>query len=197
MPFDLQVHHRRSIRLKGYDYSQAGAYFVTLVAYQSECLLGNVRDDKIVLSEKGEIIKAYWLRLPKIFNLQLDEWVIMPNHLHSIIWILDSDTGDATAQINNLKTIFFLAVASPKQRPIGTKTRSLGAIIQNFKSVTTRKINQLRGTPGLPTWQRNYYERIIRDEGEWGRIRLYIQENPARWIEDMRKGEASVPPVVL
>jgi len=192
MPFDLQVHHRRSIRLKGYDYSQAGAYFVTLVAYQSESLLGNLRDDKVVLSEMGEIVKAYWLRLPKIFNIQLDEWVIMPNHLHSIIWILDLGTGKATTQTDDHKSKSIMAMASPKQRPIGTKPGSLGAILQNFKSVTTRKINQMRDTPGLPIWQRNYYERIIRDEGEWGRIRLYIQENPARWIEDMRKGEASV-----
>lgn len=150
MPFDPQVHHRRSVRLKGYDYSQAGAYFVTLIAYQSECLLGNLHDDKIVLSEMGKIVNAYWLRLPKIYFLQLDEWVIMPNHMHGIIWILDSDASYATAQTDDHISKSFVSVASPKLKPIGTKPGSLGAIVQNYKSVTTRKINQLRGTPGLP-----------------------------------------------
>ena len=191
MSFDPQIHHRRSIRLKGYDYSQTEAYFVTLVACQSECLLGNLHDDKIVLSEMGEIVNAYWLRLPNLYSIQLDEWVIMPNHMHGIIWILDSDASYAKTQTDDYISKSFIAFASPKLRPIGTKSGSLGAIVQNYKSVTTRKINQLRGTPGLPIWQRNYFERIIRDEGEWERIRLYIQENPTRWIEYLRKVEAS------
>lgn len=185
MPFEPQVHHRRSIRLKGYDYSQTGAYFVTLVSCRRVSLFGNMQGDKIVLSEMGKMVKRCWLNLPEIFNIQLDEWVIMPNHLHGIIWILDSRTGEATAQTNYDLSISLRAVASPQQRPIGTQPGSLGAIIQNFKSVSTRKINHMRSTLGVRIWQRNYYERIIRDEEEWGRIRLYIQENPAQWKEDI------------
>jgi REP element-mobilizing transposase RayT len=197
MPFDPQVHHRRSIRLKGYDYALPGAYFVTMLAYQKKCLFGNILGDKVVFSEIGKKVRDCWLRLPKTFNIRLDEWVIMPNHLHGIIWILDSGMGEATAQTDYHDFKSFPAVASPQQRPIGTKPGSLGAIIQNFKTVSTRKSNQMQGTPGVSIWQRNYFERIIRDEEEWGRIRLYIQENPARWIEDMGKGEASAHNVML
>jgi REP element-mobilizing transposase RayT len=185
MPFDPHIHHRRSIRLKGYDYSQVGAYFVTLVASHRECWLGSMLGDKVVLSEMGKVVKGCWLRLPKSFNVQLDEWVILPNHLHGIIWILDSGMGESTAQTGYHDSKSLPAVASPQQRPIETKPGSLGAILQNFKSMSTRKINQMRGTPGLRIWQRNYYERIIRNEDEWGRIRLYIQKNPAQWLEDM------------
>jgi putative transposase len=113
------------------------------------------------------------------------------------LWKLDSGTGEATAQPDDHKSKSILAVASPQQRPIGTKPGSLGAILHNYKSMTTRKINQMRGTPRQPIWQRNYYKRIIRDEIELGRIRLYIQENPAYLIEEIRKGEASAFTVVL
>lgn len=183
MPFDPQVHHRRSIRLKGYDYTQAGAYFVTLVAWQRECLFGSMRNDRVVLSDMGKTVTNYWLRLPKTFNIQLDEWVIMPNHLHGIIVIEHNSRDDASS--DNYEYKVKATWSDSSLHPIGTTHGSLGAILQNFKSVSTRKINQIQGTPGVPIWQRNYYERIIRDEEEWGRIRLYIQENPARWMGDV------------
>jgi REP-associated tyrosine transposase len=183
MPFDPRVHHRSSIRLKGYDYTQAGAYFVTLVVSHREYWLGNMHSDTVVLSEMGKMVKECWLKLPQTFNIQLDEWVIMPNHLHGIIVIEWKRTGEASAR--NIEHNIRNSRADASPQPNGTIHGSLGAIIQNYKSVSTRRVNQMRGTPGLPLWQRNYYERIIRDEGEWGRIRSYIQENQARWMDDL------------
>jgi putative transposase len=183
MPYNPQVHHRRSIRLKGYDYTLPGAYFVTLVAWQRECLFGTIQDDESVLSQVGNTVAACWRHLPAFFAIRLDEWVIMPNHFHGILLIEAQGKGEASVSAARAVSQFHLADASP-QRPIGTPPGSLGAIVQNFKSITTRKINQLRHTPGVPVWQHNYYERIIRDEAEWDRIRQYILDNPRRWQED-------------
>jgi putative transposase len=205
MPYNPQVHHRRSIRLKGYDYTLPGAYFVTLVAWQRECLFGTIQDDESVLSQVGNTVAACWRHLPAFFAIRLDEWVIMPNHFHGILLIEAQGKGEASASAARAVSQFHLADAQGKgeasataiqavsrphladaspQRPIGTPPGSLGAIVQNFKSITTRKINQLRHTPGVPVWQHNYYERIIRDEAEWDRIRQYILDNPRRWQED-------------
>ena len=184
MLFNPRVHHRRSIRLKGYDYTLEGAYFVTLTAWQRECTFGRIQEGKVVLSEVGKLIENCWLRLEQAFTIQLDVWVIMPNHFHGILCIQDSRTSKTTTRTSYNECKSFSINASSKGRPIGTESGSLGAILQNFKSVSTRKCNQLRSTPGAQFWQRNYYERIIRDEEEWEKIRLYIQENPIRWTED-------------
>jgi REP element-mobilizing transposase RayT len=181
MPYEPQKHHRRSIRLKNYDYAQPGAYFVTLLTHDREELFGEFMDGRMYLSRIGEIVGAIWRRLPAYFSLRLDEWVIMPNHLHGIIWILDSGKGEAFADKGLGISCHSVADASPQREPIGTQSGSLGAIIQNFKSISTRKINQALHTPGAPVWQRNYFEHIIRDEAELGRIRQYIRDNPVHW----------------
>jgi REP element-mobilizing transposase RayT len=185
MPYDPQIHHRRSIRLKGYDYTQAGAYFVTMVTYQRESLFGDIVDGEVCLSAVGKIVWAVWSRLPAHFPLRHDEWIIMPNHIHGIIFIIGDDgRGEASADgrmgISNRN----VADASPQRAPIGTTPGSLGAIIQNFKSVSTRRINQARDMPGVPVWQRDYYECIVRSEVELNQFRRYIRKNPSRWMED-------------
>jgi len=177
-PYDPQKHHRRSIRLKGYDYTQPGAYFVTLVTWQRECLFGEIEGETMRLNPVGELVQHAWLRLPSFFPIRLDAYVLMPNHFHGIICM-----GEASAArvIPSIKII--PADASP-QPPKGTQPGSLGAIIQNFKSTSTRRANRINASRGLPVWQRNYFERVIRDEAELARIVAYIQANPSRWQED-------------
>jgi REP element-mobilizing transposase RayT len=183
--YDSKKHHRRSIRVKRYDYSQPGAYFVTLVTQNRVCLFCDVEGSQIQPNEIGELIMKCWLRIPNHFdNTKLDEFVLMPNHLHGIIFIHEAlgkgeaSPGIVTSPIENIS-----GDASPLQ-PRGTQSRSLGAIIQNFKSISTRQMNRLYFEPGNKIWQRNYYERIIRNERELNAIRLYIRDNPLNWELD-------------
>jgi len=178
-PYDPQKHHRCSIRLKGYDYTQPGAYFVTLVAWGRACLFGEIDGETMRLNPVGEVVQHAWLRLPSFFPIRLDAYVVMPNHFHGIICM-----GEASAAWALPGKQIIPADASPQPPPKGTEPGSLGAIIQNFKSTSTRRANQINASPGLPLWQRNYFERVIRDEAEMGRIIAYIHANPSRWQED-------------
>ncbi len=173
------THRRRSIRLPGYDYSQAGAYFVTVCTRNRECLFVDVGDAEIRLNECGRIIAGCWQDIPLHFaDARLDAFLTMPNHLHGIIVIGDGDVG--AMHFSKVRKMH-----RPYERPRGTVPASLGAIVQNFKSVSTRKINAARDTPGATIWQRNYYEHIIRNEREWSMIAQYIRDNPAKWSADL------------
>jgi REP element-mobilizing transposase RayT len=193
--YDPHIHHRRSIRLKGYDYSQSGFYFVTLVTYQRQCLFGEITGDLMHLSNEGELVGRVWLELPRHFpHISMGEFVIMPNHLHGIIIIQDGESsaqrqGEASTDTNP-------SIPHTQEGacfdPTGTAPGSLAAIIQNFKSVSTRKINQARCIRGLPVWQRNYYEHIVRDEAEFQRIATYILNNPLMWNEDQENPHNTV-----
>ncbi|CAG0982487.1 hypothetical protein ANAEL_01829 [Anaerolineales bacterium] len=184
MTFNSDIHHRRSIRLKDYDYSRAGAYFVTICAFQRECLFGEIIEGKMHLNTLGLKVVECWQRLADHFpHLTLDESVIMPNHFHGIVHIGDTpDFGSPQADSGEAGE----SLASPLHLPLlqGTVAGSLGAIVQNFKSVSTRKINVLRQNRGCPLWQRNYYERVIRNETELARAREYIANNPMKWELD-------------
>ncbi|MDL1896146.1 hypothetical protein FBQ82_07730 [Anaerolineae bacterium CFX7] len=193
MKFNSDQHHRRSIRLKGYDYTQQGAYFVTIVTHARECLFGAIQNGAMQSNDKGNAVAECWNALPRHFrHVELDVFVMMPNHLHGILvfvwdavdWRWDetnrrgealTDTGATTERAVNVN-------ASPLPR--GTQSRSLNAVIQNFKSVSTRKLNQMRDSRGAAVWQRNYYEHIIRNERDLERIRAYIVNNPAAWSDD-------------
>lgn len=167
MKYNPQKHHRRSIRLPGYDYTAPGAYFVTICAQDRICLFGQVVNGVMQLNLYGRVAATYWERLPHHFpNLQLGAWVIMPNHMHGILIITEA--------------------AAPSAPPPedGLAAGSLGAIVGNYKSTTTRRINQMRHTPGGVVWQRNYWEHIIRDDAAYARIADYIATNPARWQGD-------------
>lgn len=167
MAYDPQRHRRRSIRLKGYDYCAPGAYFVTIVVRDRRRMLSRIVDDQVVLDPAGTLAEAAWLRLPWHFpSVTLDAFVIMPDHLHGII-ILTGQPGPSRAEHSD--------------RPAGTQPGSLAAIVQNFKSVASRRINQANGTPGRRVWQEDYYERIVRDEAALERIRHYIRANPSEW----------------
>ena len=168
-----EKHHRRSIRLKGYDYSQPGAYFVTICVYNRACLFGDVAEGEMRLNAFGEIVHQEWLRTADIRpNVELDAFVVMPNHIHGIIILHDDGRGT-------------LQRAPTKTERFGKPTpNSIPTIVRLFKSATTKRVNEMRRTPGVPVWQRNYYEHIIRDDESMNRIREYIAQNPLRWHLD-------------
>jgi REP element-mobilizing transposase RayT len=183
MKYDPNKHHRRSIRLKNYDYSTVGAYFVTICVKNRDPLFGNVFDNKIILNDAGQMIVTEWEVLPTRFpTIELDEFVVMPNHFHAILVINPAGAGLVPA----------LAVPALNQTTKRATTRvapTLGDMLGAFKSITThRYIQGVKQHGWLPfdrrLWQRNYWEHIIRDETSLHKIRQYIQHNPARWLGD-------------
>lgn len=137
MKYNPDNHHRRSIRLKGYDYSSPGAYFITICTHQRECLFGEIVDGEMRLNELGKITQSHWQRLPLHFTVELDALIVMPNHLHGILLLGDKlGRGEAFGQEFSPDSTILLPNASPLQ-PNGTKPGSIGAIIQNFKSIST------------------------------------------------------------
>jgi len=170
MKYNPEKHHRRSVRLPKYDYSQPGGYFVTIVTKDRACLFGKIVDGKMVLNEYGLIAKTVWNDLPNHYNITLDEYVIMPNHIHGIIII-----NDIVGAIHE----------SPLRMDIKQRRKMmLPKIIGRFKTSSSKKINVLRKTPGQHLWQRNYWEHVIRNENELNRIREYIINNPLQWAMD-------------
>ena len=168
MPYDSFKHHRRSIRLKGYDYSQPGPYFVTICAQNRECVFGEITNNKMVLTHLGDLVSKWWLDIPNHFpTVRIDKWIVMPNHLHGIIIIETNRRGE---------------VPSPSPSP--SPSPKLGNVIAYFKYQSTKEINQKRNVSGVPLWQRNYYEHIIRDDNDLNRIRKYIEDNPQNWAND-------------
>jgi putative transposase len=261
--YDPARHHRRSIRLKNYDYSHAGAYFVTLVTQDRKCLFGDVTGGKVYLNDAGNMIRDTWLSLPRMFHMVcMDEFVVMPDHFHGIITIglghlpviptmIGSPVGAPLVGAlceNHMHTnlSFVMGATStmvPKPTMVPTSTMVststmgipsttmgipstmdttfatgvdrasgekgaptrgapttitiLGEIVGAFKSISTVKYIRGHGNAGwLPfnkrLWQRNYYERIIRDERSLNRIRRYILENPIHRSDDS-ENRANLP----
>ena len=173
--FNPDIHHRRSIRLRNYDYSQPGAYFVTLTTYQRLHLFGEIKEQVISLNQYGETIKFYWEDIPNHYsNILLDSFTIMPNHVHGIIIITDS-----------------ILNVGAGLKPAPTKRYPLSEIVRAFKTFSARGINKTRATPGIPVWQRNYYEHIIRNEKELSPIREYIYSNVIEWKSDSENPDIS------
>ncbi len=176
MTYDPDRHHRHSIRLRGYDYTQAGAYFVTLCAQRRECLFGTITAGEMVLNELGQIVHEEWKRSSEIRReIELDEFVVMPNHMHGIVWIVEMNDVRADGR-----------PPQPGRAPQPTQRapKSLGSFVAGFKSAVTKRINEQRGMPRVPVWQRNYYEHIIRNDADLQRIRQYIVNNPLKWELD-------------
>lgn len=169
---------RRSLRLKGYGYDQPGFYFVTVCTYQRKNLFGEIQQDSMRLNHYGRIAEESFVAIPEHFdNTQVDEFVIMPNHIHGIVVI--SNVGARHA-------VPFSAFGKPM-------ANSLATIVASFKSATTKQINNLRQTSGVSVWQRNYYEHVIRNEQSLHRIREYIANNPGRWDFDRENPAATNP----
>ncbi len=183
-PYDPKYHPRRSLRLKGYDYSQSGAYFVTISTYQHQSLFGAIVDGEMTLNSFGQVVREEWFKSARIrseIELFADEFVVMLNHIHGIIWIVDDPPVGATRRV--APTTRRVTPAS-SSRPCGPKSGSIGAIIGQYKPAVTKRINHMLETYGVPVWQRNYHDHIIRDESELINIRNYIADNPRRWTGD-------------
>ena len=164
---------RRSIRLQGYDYSQAGVYFVTIVTQGRACLFGEVVDGIVHLNSTGRMISDCWQWLESQYPcVALDEYVLMPNHLHGLIMITDNVRrgGSRTAPTG-------------ADSPAG-KRKPLGRLIGAFKTVSTKQFNSAHGKSGSPLWQRNFFEHVVRRDESLDKIRQYIRDNPARWEFD-------------
>ena len=183
-------HRRRSRRLSGYDYAQAGAYFITVCAQDRACIFGEVVDGEIRLNDAGRMVERWWRELEKKFpNVTTDTHVVMPNHFHAIIILSDRNPPSPDVGAD-------LCVCSDRDTEPGL-SESQGAhtgaplprIVQWFKTMTTneyiRGVNQLGWTPFQRRfWQRNYYEHVIRHERELDATRQYIVDNPVKWAED-------------
>ena len=171
-------HNRRSIRLKGYDYSSPGEYFITICTNNRECVFGDVINSKMVLNNLGEIARKEWLNTENIRdNVKLDVFVIMPNHMHAIFRITHSvvgANGDSPLQQRHRIMDQNDKVTSSFKSP----SKTVGAIVRGYKGAVTTRINRLYPTPREKIWQRNYYEHIIRDDESLYRIRNYIKNNP-------------------
>jgi len=244
--YDVRKHHRRSIRLRGYDYAHAGAYFVTVCARERECLFGTVVDGAMRLNENGAIVDDWWRDIPRHFpRVDIDAHIIMPNHMHGIVVIDGNDPIGPTAvgagsprpgsprpglpgvkggggtqgeetrgeeprggetrggETRGGETpplqegeygggrIAEIIVGAGSPRPV--KPPTLGQIVAYFKYQSSKAIAAAREMPGVPVWQRNYYEHIIRSEESLDKIRWYITENPARWAFDRENPAAATP----
>lgn len=180
MKFNPKLHHRQSIRLKGYDYSQSGSYFITICARERECIFGEIKEGKTILSHLGQLVEQEWLALPHRFpHIDLDEYVVMPNHFHGIIHIVGAGLASAQLEAPQFK---------PEQIDPTPHTSTLGDIVCAFKSLVFKKHYDLIRNNHLDEvakcWQRNYWERIIRNHQEYNNIQNYIISNPERSSQD-------------
>jgi len=191
--YNPDIHHRRSIRLQGYDYAQKGMYFITLCVQERECIFGTIFENRMFLNEIGQIVTDEWVKTMNIRdNVIIHDFIVMPNHIHGIVEITYNKNDECLIG----------EFVSP--------TKSIGAIVRGFKIATTKRIKNFITPVGangnspngnspngnyplqewiinhLPhIWQRNYYEHIIRDYNDHERIAKYINTNPSRWEEDM------------
>lgn len=184
--FDPKKHHRRSIRLKGYDYTQAGGYYVTIVAWHRELLFGEIVNAEMVLSRYGEIVQKWWNEITSHFpNVETGAFVVMPNHVHGIIFILER-RGAVPAPNDNIIQYAQGGETPPLQSSTAFQgTPTLGQIIAYFKYQSSKKMNAVENTGTVTKfWQRNYYEHILRDETDLQNKTDYIEANPLLWDQD-------------
>ena len=162
------LHRNGTIRLSGYDYSRTGAYFVTTCTHGRADLFGKIVKNEMRLNVYGRMVQEVWNGLPGHYpHVALDAFVIMPNHVHGIVVLVGAGFKPA-----------------PTPNPAHIPRHGLPEIVRAFKTFSARQINQLRHTPGIPVWQRNYYEHIIRNKAALNRIRQYVRANPAHWGKD-------------
>lgn len=177
---------RKSPRLKGFDYSSNGAYFITIKTYRGEHLFGEVSDGTMRLNALGEIVLEEWLKSEELREeVFLDEFVIMPNHFHGIVIIFHPEgaAGSAGQVAEGVGTQGLASLHDP-QMMLRRRKRSLSTLISGFKSSVTVKINRLRQTLGADVWQERYYDQIIKTEQHLNNVRQYIVSNPANWATD-------------
>jgi len=188
--YDPDIHHRHSIRLNWYDYSQEGWYYVTICAQNQACLFGNILNDQMQLNKAGLMVKTWWRKVSSKFpSVQTDEYIIMPNHFHGIVHITCQSRDklgqphDKSGQLHRISG-----------QPHGVAP-TLGDVVNWFKTMTTneyiRGVKQNKWPPfAEKLWQRNYYEHIIRNEEDLNHVRQYIVENPLNWGTDEENPDA-------
>ncbi len=173
-------HHRRSIRLKDYDYSQEGAYFVTICTHGKKCILGHIIRGRVELSPIGHSASEYWLQIPRHFEaVQLDEFVVMPNHMHGILMITQRRSRGVKFNAPTREDDYYSCISPRKE--------TLAVIVRTYKSAVSRWCRQ--NGYGDFRWQRNYYEHVIRSDRDLKEIREYIANNPMRWDMDTENPE--------
>jgi putative transposase len=186
MNFKPQIHHRRSIRMKGYDYSLPGAYFITILAYQQKEIFGEVNNGKMILSPLGQIVNDEWFRsnrLRKEIHLHKDELIIMPNHLHGIVWIIKNDPeNNNPPESKEIRTEVHKNGEAVNPSRIQRTPHSLSTFISGFKSAVTSRTS--RELHLMKIWHSNYYEHVIRNDEEYQKIWDYIDTNPLNWKTD-------------
>ncbi len=199
MIYDPSRHHRRSIRLNGYDYTKAGAYFVTIDVRNWLKLFGRIESGIMLLSEVGLMIQRIWMEIPDYYpGVSIDEFVVMPDHFHGIVVLGDEPlkdmggVGDEDTRQGQTRGVARTECESSRQQGNEDISRkydqlSLSEVVQRFKSLTTKKYIDGVYDKSWPRfdgklWHRNYYEHIIHSQKEWDSIRYYIRSNPRNWI---------------
>ena len=175
--------NRQTIRLQNYDYSHPGMYFITICTHERESILGTIDAGYMIPTDAGKFVEQSWHTLPNRFaNLKTDKFVLMPNHVHAILFLESPQyslkPGAASGSPTTENSLMRAASGAPTPRP------SLAEIVRAFKSLSAIGVNKIRVTPSQPLWQRNYYEHIIRTTQSLDELRRYIQENHARWLTD-------------
>jgi putative transposase len=166
--------NRKAIRLKEYDYSLPGGYFITICTFDKQWLFGNIVHEEMQLNACGEIVQEEWKQTPALRpEILLDEYMVMPNHFHGIVIITDEHK-------HQNKTL----VGTHGRASLQRTPRSLSSLVAGFKSVVTKRINEMNHTPRMPVWQPRFYEHVIRGEKDLNNIRRYILANPAQWQTD-------------
>ena len=201
MSYNSNIHHRRSIRLKGYDYSQAGLYFITVCVYDRKCLFGKIENDEMILNEFGTIAYQQWETLhTRFINMELDVFQIMPNHMHGIIALTEfvgatlAVAPDADGAVADQNSVADQIGAGASPAPITTimKPKTIGDIVGAYKSLVANEclnIYKIKNETMGKLWQRNYHEHIIRDGQSYQRISDYIISNPKKWNTDKFYGK--------
>jgi putative transposase len=175
MESDKDQPSRRSVRLPGFDYSNVGMYFVTICAHERRCIFGEVCENKTVLGPIGQIISTCWTEIPQHFpNVEIEEHVVMPNHMHGILTI-HANWTDANGQNKLAAAMESFGKPTP---------RSIPTIVRSFKAAVSKRARESGFAKGESIWQRGYYEHVLRNTQEYVEITHYILQNPAHWSDD-------------
>jgi putative transposase len=169
-----------SFRLKQYDYTQPGTYFITICTYARICFLGEIKDGKMLLNEYGKTVNTCWLEIPRHFPFVTPApFVVMPNHIHGII-IISRRTDYAIPSVETRHAVSSDHIEAYQKPVVG----SLPTIVRSFKAAATKRLNKLGNYLPVTIWQRNYYEHVIRHEKELSYVIEYIESNPSKWMSD-------------
>jgi len=170
---------RKRIRLPNYDYSQQNCYYLTICTENRQEIFGVIEDNQMILNNIGKVVSVWWGKtFEKYNNIAIDEYIIMPNHIHGIINVVGAGSprpDKISLNVNN---------QNDDSNGHGNRAPTIGNIIAYFKYQTTKQINQLENKSGRKIWQRNYYDQVIRNEKSLGQIRKYIINNPTNWSDD-------------